>query len=191
MDFLLISSTLVLVQYLIFLSDPALAIRQQYLTGAVPVHLLQHVSPLQLVTYRRLALRAKEPFEDLANETGEESVQTIGVLNPDGTATELRVVFHVNDDHQQQEGGDDHGGRSSPGRSTPTPGDDCDGSGRRGSGRKGSDGCDIFPRNCLVSELPTVLQQRFSQVSQAQHGVETDFRQPHLPASRRAGPPPE
>jgi hypothetical protein len=33
-------NTLVLVQYLIFLSDPALAIRQQYLNGVLPKDVL-------------------------------------------------------------------------------------------------------------------------------------------------------
>lgn len=72
-----------------------------------------------------------------------EDAQMIGVLNPDGTATQVRVVFHGHDDQQEggNDNGDDHGGHggSGPGGSTPTPGDDHGGSGKGGSGGKGSD----------------------------------------------------
>jgi hypothetical protein len=72
-----------------------------------------------------------------------DDTQMIGVLNPDGTATQIQVVFHDTDDQQQQKGGDDHGGQNGLGsgrNSTPTSGDDHGGSGKGGFGGKGSDG---------------------------------------------------
>lgn len=69
---------------------------------------------------------------NMSQNNWRDDAQMVGVLNPDGTATQMQVVFHSSDDH---------GGRGGPGSGgTPTSGDDHGGSGKGGSGGKGSDG---------------------------------------------------
>ncbi|HET8846769.1 MAG TPA: hypothetical protein VFN35_35230 [Ktedonobacteraceae bacterium] len=69
-----------------------------------------------------------------------DSGQMVGVLNPDGTAVQMQVIFH--DNGGEQEGGDDSGGHGGHGsdNGTPTPGDDHGGPGKGGSGNGGSGG---------------------------------------------------
>lgn len=89
-----------------------------------------------------------ELVETISQEDWQSDTALIGVLNPDGTAVQVQVVFHENKD-QQPEDGDGHGGKSGSGSgsgssgshdSTPSPGDEHGGSGKGGSGGKGSDG---------------------------------------------------